>query len=168
MKLIAKVYDYLEELLIVLGLAFMTIMNFANVVSRYCLSSSFSFTEELTIMVFVWVSVFGIAAGFKRCAHLGMSYFVEKFPRRMQAFMALVSMVCSLAMAGVMIQEGITMVEGQIMLEAVTPALQLPLAAQGLSIPVGGFFIAVRSLQAGLKEYRRLNSLAEKREGAST
>lgn len=151
-----KILDYAEETFIVLCLAFMSIMNFINVVSRYCFSNSFSFTEELTVMAFVWITMFGVAAGYKRCAHLGMSYIVERFPKKGQAIFVLFSMVCSLVMIIIMIQTGFEMVAGQIQLGAKTPALQLPAAMQGLSIPVGGIFIAIRTLQAGIRESIRL------------
>ncbi|MDR1978881.1 MAG: TRAP transporter small permease [Synergistaceae bacterium] len=166
--MLTKAFDYLEESLIVLGVAFMTIMNFTNVVSRYCFTNSFSFTEEITIMTFVWVSMLGIAAGFKRMSHLGMNYFVEKLPAKMQAPMMLLSMFCSLAMISVMIYEGIEMVDGQIMLGAKTPALHLPLAAQGLAIPVGGLFIAVRILIAGWTEFKRLSAGSKSPEAGGT
>ncbi|MDR2180050.1 MAG: TRAP transporter small permease [Synergistaceae bacterium] len=168
-KMLGKAFDYLEETLIVIGLVFMTVMNFVNVVSRYCFTNSFSFTEELTIMAFVWVSMFGIAAGFKRMAHLGMSYFVELMPSKMHIPMMLFSMFCSLTMISVMIYEGIEMVDGQIMLEAKTPALQLPLAVQGLAIPVGGLFIGIRILVAGWTEFKRLAQIQKTSEkgGAS-
>ncbi|MDR1741982.1 MAG: TRAP transporter small permease [Synergistaceae bacterium] len=158
---LGRAFDYLEEALIVVCLASMTIMNFINVVSRYCFSNSFSFTEEITIMLFVWVSMFGIAAGFKRAAHLGMNYFVEKFPPRAQVWLAAFSVLCSITMIAVMIDEGIEMVEGQIMLDAKTPALSLPLAAQGLAIPVGGALIAVRVLTSGWAECSRLLAKAK-------
>ncbi|MDR2527446.1 MAG: TRAP transporter small permease [Synergistaceae bacterium] len=161
--MLAKAFDYLEETLIVAGIVFMTAMNFINVVSRYLFSNSFSFTEELTIMVFVWVSMFGVAVGFKRTSHLGMSYFVEKMPSKTRIPMMCFSILCSLAMALVMIVEGIAMVKGQVMLGARTPALQMPLAAQGLAVPVGGVFIAIRILTSGWARYG-----AAKRSGAPT
>ena len=155
MQNILKMFDFLEEGLIVLCLIFMTSMNFINVVSRYCFTNSFSFTEEITVITFVWVSMLGIAAGFRRVSHLGMSYFVELAPKKFQAYMALFSMACSLLMVAVMVDEGITMVENQIMLGAKTAALEIPLAVQGLAIPIGGIFIGLRALQAGISEYKR-------------
>lgn len=146
--------------MIVLCLTFMTGMNFINVVSRYCFTNSFSFTEEITIITFVWVSMLGIAAGFRRVAHLGMSYFVELAPKKYQAYLTLLSMVCSLTMIGFMVLEGVTMVENQIMLGAKTAALEIPLAFQGLAIPVGGAFIGLRALQAGFSEYKRISAEA--------
>lgn len=161
MQNILKKLDFLEEGLIVLCLAFMTTMNFANVVSRYCFTNSFSFTEEITVITFVWVSMLGIAAGFRRVSHLGMSYFVELASKKNQAYMALFSMACSLTMIFFMIYEGYTMVDNQIMLGAKTAALEIPLAFQGLAIPIGGLFISVRALQAGFCEYKRLLSESE-------
>jgi TRAP-type C4-dicarboxylate transport system permease small subunit len=157
----AKVFDYFEETLIVACIAFMTVMNFVNVVSRYCFSNSFSFTEEITIMAFVWVSMFGIAAGYKRMSHLGMSYFVEKMPPKMQTPMMWFSMLCSLTLVLIMIVKGVEMVEGQIMLGARTPALQLPLATQGLAIPVGGTFIAIRILTSAWAQHREISKARE-------
>ncbi|RGD64948.1 hypothetical protein DXA98_07750 [Lachnospiraceae bacterium OF09-6] len=72
-KILGKLIDYLEEGLIVAGLLFMTVMNFANVISRYFLHKSISYTEEVVVIVFVWVTMLGISAGYKRNAHLGMS-----------------------------------------------------------------------------------------------
>ena len=162
-----KGLDYLEETCIVLLFAFMAVMNFINVVSRYCFSNSFSFTEELTVMAFVWVTMLGVATGYKRCAHLGMSYLVEKFPKRGQAVFALFSMVCSLAMIVVLVWYGFLMVQGQIQLGAKTASLKLPMAMQGLSIPVGGLFIAVRTLQSGISEFIRLRAEGAHVEGGA-
>ena len=155
-KLFLRGLGYLEETLIVLLLAFMSIMNFVNVVSRYCFSNSFSFTEELTVMAFVWVTMLGVAAGYKRYAHLGMSFIVDQFPKKMQAVFAAFSMVCSVVMIVLLIKYGVEMVQGQIMLGSKTPALRLPIYYQGLSIPVGGCFIAIRTLEAGIGEFVRL------------
>ena len=160
MQKLLKAFDYLEEGLIVLCLAFMTGMNFINVISRYCFTNSFSFTEEITVITFVWVSMLGISAGFRRFAHLGMSYFVELTPKKYQAYMALFSMACSLIMIFFMVYEGYTMVENQLMLNAKTAALEIPLAFQGLAIPIGGLFIACRALQAGFAQYKMLSAEA--------
>ena len=128
-------------------------MNFINVVSRYFLSNSFSFTEEITIMAFVWGTMLAVATGYKRCAHLGMSFIVDQFPKKGQAIFTLFSMICSLVMIYFLIKYGIEMVQGQISLGAKTPALQMPSCIQGLSIPVGGVFIAIRTLEWGISTF---------------
>ncbi|WP_304509349.1 TRAP transporter small permease [Anaerotignum sp.] len=156
MKLLGKILDYFEESLIIVMMAYMAIMNFLNVVFRYCFSSSFSFTEELTVTVFVWVTMLGVAAGFKRYAHLGMSFVVDLFHGKVRALFALFGAICSLIFMVVVLIYGIEMVQGQIGMGATTPVMQMPQAVQGLSMPVGAAFVIIRILQAGFFEVKRL------------
>ncbi len=168
MRTLGKMFDCLEEILLVLGIAFMTVMNFVNVVSRYCFTNSFSFTEELTVMAFVWITMFGVATGFKRYAHLGMSYFTDLFPRRLKAYMSFFYLFCAVLMIAVLIYEGIIMVKGQIALDARTPALGMPTMYQGLAMPVGGVFILIRVIQAYLLQYRNTMSSDKPMDDAMT
>jgi C4-dicarboxylate transporter DctQ subunit len=137
-------------------MAYMAIMNFLNVVFRYCFASSFSFTEELTITVFVWVTMLGVAAGFKRYAHLGMSFVVDLFHGKAKAMFALFGVVCSLIFMVLVFYYGIVMVLGQIGMGATTPVLQMPQAVQGLSMPVGAAFVIIRIIQAGILQVKTL------------
>lgn len=144
--------DYVEETCLVVLLAFMSILNFANVVSRYVFSASLSYTEELTIMAFVWITMLASATAYKRSAHLGMSFIVERFPRKVQAIFVIFSMLCSVLLLYLLIKYGIIMVQNQIKLNKRTPALDLPAYWQGLSIPVGGAFMMIRTLEAGVQQ----------------
>lgn len=156
MKLIMKVIESIEEYLIVIMMAYMTIMNFVNVLARYLFSASFSFTEELTVTVFVWVTMLGIAIGFKRNAHLGMSFVVDQFQGKAKAAFVLLSAVMSFLFMGVLFIYGIEMVEGQATMGATTPVMGMPQYVQGLSIPVGAFFVLIHIIQANYVELKRL------------
>ena len=161
MKLLSLFWEKLEECILVLLFAFMAVMNFLNVVCRYCFSNSFSFTEEVTITAFVWVSMVGIAVGYKRLAHLGMSFFVDNMPKKIQPFMALLSMVCSVVLIALLFKYGGDMVSNQIRLGSKTPALGMPMYIQGLSIPVGSAFCMIRAIESGIKEFLRLRKVAK-------
>ena len=161
MKLLSAFWSKLEECILVALFAFMAVMNFLNVVMRYCFSNSFSFTEEVTITAFVWVSMVGIAVGYKRVAHLGMSFFVDNMPKKLQPFMVLLSMVCSIVMIALLFKYGADMVSNQIRLGSKTPALGMPMWVQGLSIPVGSAFCMIRAIESGIKEFIRLRKVAK-------
>ena len=161
MKLLSTLLARLEEFILVALFAFMAVMNFLNVVCRYCFSSSFSFTEEVTITAFVWVSMVGIAVGYKRLAHLGMSFLVDHMPKKVQPFMALLSMICSVVLILLLFQYGSEMVSNQIRLGSKTPALGMPMYIQGLSIPVGAVFCLIRAVESGVKEFVRLRKVAK-------
>ena len=68
-----KVLDWFEEIICVLCTIVMTVLVFANVISRYLLHSSLSFSEEITTYLFVLLSMMGTAIAAKRRAHLGLS-----------------------------------------------------------------------------------------------
>ncbi|MCI8866952.1 MAG: TRAP transporter small permease [Anaerotignum sp.] len=166
MRFVLGIWSKLEEFILVILFAFMAVMNFINVVFRYCFSQSFSFTEEITITAFVWVSMIGIAAAYKRLAHMGMSFFVENMPKKIQPFMALLSMLCSVVLMVLLMKYGADMVSNQIRLNSRTAALNMPMWVQGLSIPIGSFFCIIRSIEAGIGEFKRLNKEAKGVEAA--
>ena len=161
MKVLSTLLARLEEFILVALFAFMAVMNFLNVVCRYCFASSFSFTEEVTITAFVWVSMVGIAVGYKRLAHLGMSFLVDNMPKKVQPFMALLSMICSVVLILLLYKYGSEMVSNQIRLGSKTPALGMPMYIQGLSIPVGAVFCQIRAVESGVKEFVRLRNVAK-------
>lgn len=161
MKVLSTLLARLEEFILVALFAFMAVMNFLNVVCRYCFANSFSFTEEVTITAFVWVSMVGIAVGYKRLAHLGMSFLVDHMPKKVQPFMALLSMICSVVLILLLFQYGSEMVSNQMRLGSKTPALGMPMYIQGLSIPVGAVFCLIRAVESGVKEFVRLRKDAK-------
>lgn len=161
MKLLSILLARLEEFILVALFAFMAVMNFLNVVCRYCFANSFSFTEEVTITAFVWVSMVGIAVGYKRLAHLGMSFLADHMPKKVQPFMALLSMICSVVLILLLYKYGSEMVSNQIRLGSKTPALGMPMYIQGLSIPVGAVFCLIRAVESGVKEFVRLRNVAK-------
>lgn len=153
---IIKGLDIAEETLLVVFLIAMVILNFVNVVSRKFLHASISATDEVSIMLFVWTSMIGAAAAYKRGAHLGMSFVVDKFNNKGQAIFVCLSTLCSLIFLVILVKYGIQMVQSQIALDARTPAIRMPAYFQGLSIPVGAAFMCLRTIEAGVKQALKL------------
>src|SRR5690625_5637819 len=66
-----RLINNLEEYLVAIFLGAMTILNFGNVLSRYLLKASWSFTGEILIILFVWTILLAAAIAYKRSEHLG-------------------------------------------------------------------------------------------------
>jgi TRAP-type C4-dicarboxylate transport system permease small subunit len=160
---ILRILDYLEEGFCVVLLVIMTVLNFANVLSRYVLHSSIAFTDELTVMAFVWVSMIGAAVAYKRASHMSMSFVQDQFSKKNQAWFALFSMICSVVFLAILVFYGVLLVKKQIMLGYKTPSLRLPGAFQSASIPVGGAFMLIRSIQLGLTQFNEFRKGDEKK-----
>jgi len=59
-------FDNFEEKVMVFCLSLMTIITFVNIITRYCLAFTFSWAEQITRILFVWLTFSGISyCGFK-------------------------------------------------------------------------------------------------------
>jgi C4-dicarboxylate transporter DctQ subunit len=81
----------LEENAIALILALMTGLTFANVVLRYVFNSAIIWSQEVTLVLFAWLVLFGVSYGFKVTAHLGVDALTQALPARGQRIMALIA-----------------------------------------------------------------------------
>ena len=62
----------------------MATIAFVNILSRYFVNFSIGSTEEITINLFVWMTVVGTGIAFERGAQLGMVTFFNMFPLKMR------------------------------------------------------------------------------------
>jgi TRAP-type C4-dicarboxylate transport system permease small subunit len=69
----------------------MALIAFVNVLSRYFVNFSIGFTEEITINLFVWMTVVGTGIAFERGAQLGMVTFFNMFPLKTRKTLVVLS-----------------------------------------------------------------------------
>ena len=69
----------------------MATIAFVNVLSRYLFHFSFAATEEITINLFVWMTVVGTGIAFERGGQLGMVTLYRLFPVRLKKGVVLLS-----------------------------------------------------------------------------
>ncbi len=97
MKAFRRVIGRLEELVIALLLAAMTIVTFSQVIARYVFNSGWSSALELTTIMFAWLVLFGASYAMRIGAHLGVDVLIRLLPvpvfRAMAVFGALVCIV---------------------------------------------------------------------------
>lgn len=155
MKYIFLAFDKIEEAGMAIGMLIMVFMNFFNVVCRFLLPQTpFSYTEELTVLIFIWVTMLGISCGYKRASHTGLNILTDKIPGASKEAVILFATLCSAAFSVLLAYEGVGMVRNQLAHGQVMPGLQISAAYSGLALPCGGVFIFIRSIQAGLREWK--------------
>lgn len=69
----------------------MTLLTFANVVLRYGFNLSIIWSQEVTLVLFAWLVLFGVAYGFKVTAHLGVDAITNMLPPGARKVVALIA-----------------------------------------------------------------------------
>ena len=145
-----------EEVVCAAMMTFMTALGFANVVARY-LGYSMAYTEELLVMLLVWLTMLGTAAGFKRNAHLSMTFLRERLPTVGQKALEILSTVLTVgAVLVVMIVCAVYQIPDEILLHSRTLSLDLPTVYYSLAIPVCGVLVIIRVLQSSWRDWKNL------------
>lgn len=72
-----KFIDTLEEQVMASILGVMTLLTFANVVSRYAFNSNILWALEVTVFLFAWLVILGASYALKKSAHLGVDVIVN-------------------------------------------------------------------------------------------
>ena len=153
-----KVLDYFEEIVLFIAFLAITVITFANVISRNLAGVSLSFTEEITINLLVLITFLGSAIGVRKYAHLGFTLLFDKGNKAVRLFIVFFTGVVSLCLFGVLAWYGWEMVSFQMMLNQTTPALGMPQWILSLALPLGAFMCFVRTIQVIVEEAKAVLS----------
>lgn len=146
MSLLKKILFNIEEYICVITLLAMSLLNFTNILSRYFLHFSFSFTEEILMILFLWCIMFGIIAGFKRGVHLGFSMIEDHLQGYKKVAVMTFSALATCAFIGVLIYSSSMMIQSEIAFNQTTPVMKIPEVYATISIPVASCIAIIRIL----------------------
>lgn len=149
-----KIIDNLEEIICVIALAAMTLLTFANVVTRYVFNFSMNFAEEISTYLFVLLSLFGASIAAKRGAHLGFTLLADHVPAIVARIFEILSAVAGILFAGVIFYYGILMTATQYTRGQLSLGVQIPEWIYGSFVPFGAFFLLLRFVELLVKAVR--------------
>lgn len=133
--------------------AAMALISFANILSRYLFHFSFAATEEITLNLFVALTVVGTGLAFERGAHLGMDILFKRLSPRCQDLTQRIGLVLSLLFVIIVNFFVMKSIYFELTLfHARSPALGIPIAFYLAVVPVlsvfvlSGIFKAIKAL----------------------
>ena len=103
MGALRTIWYRLEEGVIALLLAFMTILTFIQVVLRYGFGTGILWGQEAVLYAFAWLVLFGLAYGFRTRAHLGIDIIVKMMSPPTRRVVGLIAIACCALFAGLML-----------------------------------------------------------------
>ena len=120
----------------------MSCITFINILSRYFFHFSFAATEEITINLFVWMTVVGSGIAFNRGAHLGMVTLFDLFPASLKKAVVLAGALLS-AMLFVLVNLYLirTIYDELVLFHATSGALGVPVWIYYAGVPVLSVFV---------------------------
>lgn len=128
---------------VIVLLAAMAMMVFANVALRFLTDHSILWVEEVSRYLMIWLTFLGSGVVLRYGAHIGIDTLQEKLPRHAPAIRATI-FVLMLAFFAAMVWLGgryAMLTWGQ-----TTPVLQIPIGAVYLAMPVGFALMIVHLL----------------------
>jgi TRAP-type transport system small permease protein len=131
--------DYLIAAILLMTMASIA---FINVLSRYFIHFSIGATEEITINLFVWMTVVGTGIAFERGAQLGVVTFFDMFPLKARKVLVILSAVLGavlfIMVCGYMIQ---AIYDEMTLFRATSPSLGIPVWIYYAGVPLLSLFV---------------------------
>lgn len=131
-----------------------------QVLSRYFLNASFSFTEELARFLLIWLSILGAAYLNAKREHLSMDFLYRKLSAKNQRKISiLIELLIFLFALAVMVAGGFNLVYITLHLEQLSGTLRVPLGYIYAILPFSGLLIMCFSVYHISKIYKNQISL---------
>jgi TRAP-type C4-dicarboxylate transport system permease small subunit len=137
----------LEFTLAFLFYFYLTSIMFIEVIRRYAFNASSSWGTETAIYAFIWMTYIAAAKGVKERSHLSVSILVDRFGRRGKFATAMLSDVCFLILAVVILYYSSVAVLQSAELGQNMQGADLPIWLASVSVPFGWFLVSIRVVQ---------------------
>ena len=160
-----KIYNYIEEILIVFMFVVMVAVIFLQVVSRYIFNNSISWSEALGRYLFVWVSWLGVSIGAREGEHIKITMLVERMPKMKAEIVNIISELIVIIIAGATIYYSTPLTRILIGNNVMENTLHICQVWGFLAVPVGSALMIFRCIVAIVKsidEIRHKNFSLEK------
>jgi len=138
----------LKACLVVMMIAIAS-LTFYQVVMRYGLNKSSSWTEEAIRFIFIWCSFLAVAMGVREKIHIGINVIVGVFNTRIQAIVEIVGYFAIMFFSVYLIYYGWLVVLATRF--QTSPGLGLPMSWVYSSVPTMGVLIAIFCLERVIK-----------------
>jgi len=115
-----------------------------QILTRFFTDSPSSWSEEVARFLLIWIGLLGAAWAYRKRAHLGLSYLVEKCSKTSQQKLAIFSYLMAILFAAlVMIYGGMKLVLLTLELNQMSASLGIKIGYVYMVIPASGVLISL-------------------------
>lgn len=158
MKVVKWLDENLEEAVLIVLLILMVLVMGIQIVARYCLNASLSWTEELTRYLFVWSAFISISYCVKKRISIKIEQFINILPNKGKTGLRLFRHTLVFVFCMYIIPFSFEYLKDSIEFGATSPALGIPMYLIQCAPLVGFILLAIRVAQAWVREFRHIKS----------
>ncbi len=151
-----KIWDNLEEFIIIPLIFAMSFIIFIQVIARYVFHNSLTWSEELARYLFVWLVYFSVSFTARRQKHIRIDAAINLYPKAMRPIIEIVSEVIVLAFSVFIAVTGVTVFQKIEWSGQMSPAIGLPMQFVYAAPMVGMALTAIRQLQCIIEKIGKL------------
>ena len=151
-----KIWDNLEEFIIIPLIFAMSFIIFIQVIARYVFRNSLTWSEELARYLFVWLVYFSVSFTARRQKHIRIDAAINLYPKAMRPIIEIVSEVIVLAFSVFIAVTGVTVFQKIEWSGQMSPAIGLPMQFVYAAPMVGMALTAIRQLQCIIEKIGKL------------
>lgn len=152
--MIGRIWNRLEEILLVSSLAFTVGLIFIQVIMRYVFRNSLSWSEELARYLFLWQIWLGASFAVKEHAHLRIEALVDHLSPSRRRFLEFVALLAWFAFSLFLAVKGSELTLLLLKRGQVSPAMRMPMAYAYASVPVGSALMSIRLVEEMVRFFR--------------
>lgn len=148
MKALKKAKHVMDQLLLIVSISLIVMIVFTillQIFTRTFFSFTPAWSEELARLLFVWVSFFGVAYGFKEKLHIAVGLFVKKFNEKAKASIDLLCKIFIIFFGAILMYFGTEFV--MLMNFSTMAGLGISSSFLYAAIPISGFFIIINGIE---------------------
>ncbi len=146
-----------EKIICVFLISLISLVLGFQVFMRYIMQASLGWSEELSRYCFVWLVFMGISFGAREMRHIKIDAGLFCFPKFLRKYVVVIGEVLFLIFSIWIAYLSIGLVEKQIMIEQLSPAMRIPMWVV-YSAPLVGFTLtSIRVVQAIVYTVKNIN-----------
>ena len=143
-KKVMNVVVKIENAVLALSMVLVLVLTFGNVIARKIFQHSLGFTEEITVAVFVLISLLGAGVAARDGGLVNLSLLPDRLKKKQQKILRVISTVVCLFYSLILTVEGINRVMTD---HTLTPILHLPKSAFWVFVIIGGISLTLHCLE---------------------
>lgn len=158
MEKVEKVYDKLEEHLLIGSLIFNVFLVFIQVIMRSAFNYSLSWSEELSRYIFIWQTWLGASIALKYNEHIRVELlfsFVKNI--KIQRIVKILADIIWFVFSLFLMSNGWQLVQSMISRNALSSGMRVPLAFIYISLPISSLLICLRLIPRIYNQIRNIN-----------